>query len=126
MKKNTQITLNVTLDENNNPIQMTWSAPDGGIENYDMDAFFLSTWNKTNQETSRIDLWIKKMSSLGMINPFFIRSIKKHNKKYLTGVFIDIEMYTKLSDHPILKYFELSLLKVKQDTPKIIKRIKFT
>ena len=40
---------------------MTWSAPDGGIENYDMDAFFLSTWNKTNQETSRIDLWIKKM-----------------------------------------------------------------
>lgn len=61
MKKNTQITLNVTLDENNNPIQMTWSAPDGGIENYDMDAFFLSTWNKTNQESSRIDLWIKKM-----------------------------------------------------------------
>ena len=41
MKKNTQITLNVTLDENNNPIQMTWSAPDGGIENYDMDALSL-------------------------------------------------------------------------------------
>ena len=64
MKKKTQITLNVTLDENNNPIQMTWSAPDGGIENYDMDAFFLSTWNKTNQETSRIDLWIKKCQSI--------------------------------------------------------------
>ena len=27
------------------------------------------------------DIWIKKMSSLGMINPFFVRPIKKHNEK---------------------------------------------
>lgn len=61
MQRNTDITLNVTLDENNTPEQMKWSAIDGGVKHQNMDAFFLSTWNKESQESARIDLWTKEM-----------------------------------------------------------------
>ena len=61
MKRKTQITLNVILDENNIPEIMDWSAPDGAIKKQSMEAFFLSTWDKETQESARIDLWLKEM-----------------------------------------------------------------
>lgn len=61
MKRKTQITLTVTLDENNTPEDMEWSAPDGGVKEQSMEAFFLSTWDKDAQESARIDLWSKEM-----------------------------------------------------------------
>ena len=61
MKRKTQITLTVTLDENNTPEVMEWSAPDGGVKAQSMEAFFLSTWDKVAQESARIDLWSKEM-----------------------------------------------------------------
>lgn len=61
MKRKTQITLTVTLDENNTPEAMEWSAPDGGVKEQSMEAFFLSTWDKDAQESARIDLWSKEM-----------------------------------------------------------------
>ncbi|MBL19902.1 MAG: gliding motility protein GldC [Flavobacteriaceae bacterium] len=61
MKRKTQITLTVTLDENNTPEAMEWSAPDGGVKAKSMEAFFLSTWDKDTQESARIDLWSKEM-----------------------------------------------------------------
>lgn len=61
MKRKTQITLTVTLDENNTPEDMKWSAPDGGVKEQSMEAFFLSTWDKDAQESARIDLWSKEM-----------------------------------------------------------------
>ena len=32
MKRKTQITMTVTLDEKNTPEAMEWSAPDGGVK----------------------------------------------------------------------------------------------
>jgi gliding motility-associated protein GldC len=61
MIRKTQITLTVTLDENNTPEAMEWSAPDGGVREQSMEAFFLSTWDKDAQESARIDLWSKEM-----------------------------------------------------------------
>ena len=61
MKRKTQITLTVTLDENNTPEDMEWSAQDGGVKEQSMEAFFLSTWDKDAQESARIDLWSKEM-----------------------------------------------------------------
>ena len=61
MKRKTQITLTVTLDENHTPEAMEWSAPDGGIKQQAMEAFFLSTCDKETQESARIDLWSKEM-----------------------------------------------------------------
>ena len=61
MKRKTQITLTVSLDNNNTPEGMEWSAPDGGVKAQSMEAFFLSTWDKGAQESARIDLWSKEM-----------------------------------------------------------------
>lgn len=61
MKRKTQITLTVSLDENNTPESMEWSAPDGGVKQQSMEAFFLSTWDKEVQESARIDLWSNEM-----------------------------------------------------------------
>ncbi len=61
MKRKTQITLTVSLDENNTPETMEWSALDGGVKKQSMEAFFLSTWDKETQESARIDLWSKEM-----------------------------------------------------------------
>ncbi len=61
MQRNTTITLDVVLDENQTPEQMKWSAPDGGVDQQEMDAFFFSSWDKKQQESARIDLWTKEM-----------------------------------------------------------------
>lgn len=61
MQRKTTITLDVVLDENQTPEQMKWSAPDGGVDQQEMDAFFFSSWDKKQQESARIDLWTKEM-----------------------------------------------------------------
>ena len=61
MQRKTAITLDVTLDANQTPENMHWSAPDGGVKQQPMEAFFLSTWDKESQESARIDLWTKEM-----------------------------------------------------------------
>ncbi|MDE0791397.1 MAG: gliding motility protein GldC [Flavobacteriales bacterium] len=61
MSKQSQITLDVTVDENHVPESMSWSAPDGGIEKAEADAFMLSVWDAKAKDTLRIDLWTKGM-----------------------------------------------------------------
>jgi len=56
MSKQSQITLDVTVDENHVPESMSWSAPDGGIEKAEADAFMLSVWDAKAKDTLRIDL----------------------------------------------------------------------
>ena len=51
----------VTLDKNHVPDQLSWSAPDGGIDKQETHAMFLSTWDRQAQESARIDLWTKEM-----------------------------------------------------------------
>ena len=59
--KKTSITIDVNLDDNHVPEKLSWSAPDGGIDQQETHAMFLSTWDKENQESARIDLWTKEM-----------------------------------------------------------------
>lgn len=56
-----EIKINVVLDENKVPEKLNWTAVDGGIENEDSKAVLLSVWNSTNKEALRIDLWTKDM-----------------------------------------------------------------
>ncbi len=53
------IELHVELDENRVPEKLTWTAPDGGINNEEAKAMMLSVWDSEAQETLRIDLWLK-------------------------------------------------------------------
>ena len=59
--RQTQITINVELDENHVPEKMTWNAQDGGVENQETKATMISVWDEKAMEALRIDLWTKDM-----------------------------------------------------------------
>lgn len=59
--RNTQIAVNVELDENHIPEKMTWHAQDGGIEAQETKATMISVWDDKTMEALRIDLWTKDM-----------------------------------------------------------------
>ena len=59
--RQTQITINVELDENHVPERMTWNAQDGGVENQETKATMISVWDDKAMEALRIDLWTKDM-----------------------------------------------------------------
>lgn len=61
IQKNTTITIEVGLDENNVPEQMQWSAPDGGVANAEASAMLLSLWDGQKQESLKMDLWVKEL-----------------------------------------------------------------
>ncbi len=61
MSHQSEIKINVTLDENKVPERMSWDASDGGVENEDTKAVMMSVWDPKSKETLRIDLWTKDM-----------------------------------------------------------------
>lgn len=61
IKKESEIKINVETDDNRIPEKLTWSAEDGGVNNQEAKAAFLSIWDHKEQETLRIDLWTKEM-----------------------------------------------------------------
>ncbi len=56
-----KITLTVSLDENQVPEKLKWSAEDGGINSKEAKAMLLSVWDSKNKESLKIDLWTKDM-----------------------------------------------------------------
>ena len=60
--RKTQITIDVELDENHIPENMTWNAEDGGIEKQQTKATMISVWDDVKSEALRIDLWTKDMT----------------------------------------------------------------
>lgn len=65
IKKRTQIKIDVGLDENHLPLEMKWDASDGGGKG-DCKAFMLAMWDRSEENTMRIDLWDKEMSIFEM------------------------------------------------------------
>ena len=61
IKKKTLDSININLDENNIPEEMKWTAQDGGISDMDTKAILLSFWDSENQESLKMDLWVKDM-----------------------------------------------------------------
>lgn len=60
--KTSEIKVQVGLNENNLPIQMKWSAQDGGMNDAPAKAMLLSLWDHTQNNTMKMDLWTKDMS----------------------------------------------------------------
>ena len=73
IKKNTEITIYIGLDENHIPEKISWIAQDSnnGFKDTSCKAFMLSIWNGLRMESERIDLWIKEMSISEMKNFFY-------------------------------------------------------
>ncbi|NPA43567.1 MAG: gliding motility protein GldC [Chlorobi bacterium] len=70
VKHRSKIILEVGLDENRIPEEITWTATDAGIENRPAEAFLLSVWDDERKEALRLDLWTKEMKVYEM--QFFI------------------------------------------------------
>lgn len=60
--KQSNITIAVGVNANNLPVDMNWSADDGGVDKAPARAMFLSLWNPEDKNTMKIDLWTKDMS----------------------------------------------------------------
>lgn len=63
LNKNTsEIKINIELDENRVPENLSWSAVEGGVDLEVAKAFMLSVWNSDEKATKCIELWSKDMS----------------------------------------------------------------
>ena len=60
--KKSNININVVLDDNNVPEQLSWSASDVGGEEKSTKAINISMWDHESRETLKMDLWAKDMS----------------------------------------------------------------
>jgi len=58
--KTSEIKFSVTLDENNLPLKIDWSATDAD-EQSTSKAVMISLWDAKENNTLRIDLWTKDM-----------------------------------------------------------------
>ena len=66
------IQIQVSLDENKMPSEISWSAPDSAPENTrKAKAFLLSLWDGADKAALRIDLWTKNMMVDEMEDFFF-------------------------------------------------------
>lgn len=91
-----KITLEVGLDENKVPETLNWSAEDGGIENEEAKAIFLSVWDAANQESLKIDLWTKDMP-LDQMKTFFHQTLVTMTDTYQRAT-QDNRMTDKMKD----------------------------
>jgi len=82
MGKNTNISIEVQLDENKIPEKIIWSAPDGGVNEEEAQALLMSLWDGKNQETLRMDLWVKEMP-IDQMNVFFHQSLVTMSQTFL-------------------------------------------
>ncbi|HEV7231621.1 MAG TPA: gliding motility protein GldC [Bacteroidia bacterium] len=58
--KKAEINFKITLDENNLPVNIEWTASDTGDKGQSK-AIMLAMWDEKEMNTLRIDLWTKEM-----------------------------------------------------------------
>jgi gliding motility-associated protein GldC len=73
MKSN--ITVEITLNEDKMPEQIEWVAPGGGVETpQKAKAILLGLWDGQDKSALRIDLWTTKMM-VDEMNDFFFQTL---------------------------------------------------
>jgi len=77
-----EIKLSIELDENRVPEKLSFTAPDGGVENQDSKAVMLSVWDANKQESLRIDLWTKDMP-VDQMKVFFHQTLVSMSDSYM-------------------------------------------
>lgn len=59
--RSSEIKFTITLDENNIPEKIVWSADGAGIEQKNAKSLLVSVWDPEEEETLKVDLWTKEM-----------------------------------------------------------------
>lgn len=73
--KSSKIEFEVTLDENQIPETIHWSAEDNNIFKAETKALLLSVWDSKTHETLKMDLWTKEMP-LHEMKLFYYHTLK--------------------------------------------------
>ncbi|MHB1921501.1 MAG: gliding motility protein GldC [Chitinophagaceae bacterium] len=72
MKKQSNIRIQVDLDENKIPEAIEWSATDSNLENaHQAKAMMLAFWDSAEKTALRIDLWTPQMMVDEMVDFFY-------------------------------------------------------
>ena len=79
--KTTEITFKVTVDENNLPHSIKWSAPDSG-ESSECSSVMIALWDTKENNTLRIDLWTKDMM-IDEMKKFFHQNVMTLTDTYI-------------------------------------------
>jgi gliding motility-associated protein GldC len=79
--KQTEIKFKVSLDNNNLPTNIEWSAPDAG-QTSNCKSMMVALWDEKENNTLRIDLWTKDMS-VDEMKKFYIQNILTLTDTYL-------------------------------------------
>lgn len=71
--KKSRITIDVGLDQQNMPVEMSWTASDSptGKRPQEAKAMLLSLFDVKTKETLKIDLWTREMQVLEMDRMFY-------------------------------------------------------
>lgn len=77
IKKNSQIRINIGLDEKNVPIKIKWEADDSPNKGKPSEckAMLLSLFDQENLDTVKIDLWTKEMQ-VNEMDRFFFQTLR--------------------------------------------------
>lgn len=79
--KTTEINFKVTVDENNLPHAIRWSAPDSG-EASECKSVMIALWDAKENNTLRIDLWTKDMM-VDEMKKFFHQNVMTLTDTYI-------------------------------------------
>jgi len=78
-----QINIQVELAEDKMPVNIEWTAPDGGVPDWQKSkAMLLGLWDGEEKSAMRIDLWTGKMM-VDEMNDFFYQTIYGMADTYL-------------------------------------------
>lgn len=81
--KSSKINIDVSLDEQNVPSKITWTADSQpGSEPNEAKAMLLSLFDEKTMDTLRIDLWTKEMQVIEM-DRFYYHTLKSMCDSYL-------------------------------------------
>lgn len=61
-KKNSQIRVDVTTNENHIPEKIIWNADEGDIKDAEAKAMIMSLWDGKTHTAMRIDIWNQEMT----------------------------------------------------------------
>ena len=86
--KTTEINFKVTVDENNLPHSIKWSAPDSG-EASECSSLMIALWDTKENNTLRIDLWTKDMM-VDEMKKFFHQNVMTLTDTYIRATGDDI------------------------------------
>ena len=84
MTKTNQIILDVTLDENQIPERIMWTATSAD-QAEETRAFFLSLFDPTRKDTLKIDLWTKEMN-IDDMRLFMYNTLKSMGRSYAKAI----------------------------------------